>query len=31
MLDYGIDAPARVRSFFSRGVWTLVFVRRFTG
>jgi ubiquinone/menaquinone biosynthesis C-methylase UbiE len=25
MLDYGIDAPARVRSFFSRGVWTLIF------
>jgi len=24
-LDYGIDAPARVRSFFSRGVWTLLF------
>ena len=24
-LNYGIDAPARVRSFFSRGVWTLLF------
>jgi methylase of polypeptide subunit release factors len=25
MLDYGIDAPLRLRSFFTRGVWTLVF------
>src|SRR5678815_4672844 len=24
-LDYGIDAPGRVRSFISRGVWTLLF------
>lgn len=25
VLDYGIDAPARVKSYFSRGFWTLVF------
>ena len=25
MSDYGIDAPLRLRSFISRGVWTLVF------
>ena len=25
VLDYGIDAPARTRSYFSRGGWTLAF------